>query len=69
MPIILAIQEAEIRRITGQSQTRKIVGRPYCKKTHSSKKKRSGGGAQGVGPEFKKAESHYVLQARLELAV
>jgi hypothetical protein len=45
------------------------LGDPIAKKPIPQKKKRSGGGAQGVGPEFKKAESHYVLQARLELAV
>jgi hypothetical protein len=31
MPIILATQEAEIRRIMVQSQPRQIVSRPYLK--------------------------------------
>jgi hypothetical protein len=51
MPIILATQEAEIRRITIQSQPGKVVQEPLSrKKTHQ---KRAGGVAQGVGPEFK----------------
>jgi hypothetical protein len=33
MPIILATQEAEIRRIVGQSQPGQIVVRPYLEKT------------------------------------
>jgi hypothetical protein len=51
MPVILATQEAEIRRILVQSQPGKIV----CK-TVSQKKtfmKRTGGVVQGEGPEFK----------------
>jgi hypothetical protein len=51
MPIILATQEAEIRRIMFQSQPQQIVLRPCLKKTHHEK--RAGGVAQGVGPEFK----------------
>jgi hypothetical protein len=46
-PVILATQEAEIRRLEVRSQ----FGRPYLKKTHH--KKWAGGVAQGVGPEFK----------------
>jgi hypothetical protein len=51
MPIILATQEAEIRRITVQSQPRQIVLKSLSQKTlHKS---RAGGMAQGEGPEFK----------------
>jgi hypothetical protein len=35
--IIIATQEAEIRRITVQSQPRQIVWRPYPKKTYHKK--------------------------------
>jgi hypothetical protein len=49
--VILAIQEAEIRRILVQSQPRKIVpGDPISKKSIT---KRAGGVARGVGPDFK----------------
>jgi hypothetical protein len=52
MPIILATQEAEIRRITVQSQPGKIVLRdPHLEKNPSQN--RAGGAAQGVGLEFK----------------
>jgi hypothetical protein len=34
MPVILATQEAEIRRITVQSQHGQIVLEPYLEKTH-----------------------------------
>jgi hypothetical protein len=40
MPVILAIQEAEIRRISVPSEPRKIVERPYLKKPIT---KRAGG--------------------------
>jgi hypothetical protein len=46
MPVILATQEAEIRKIVFQSQPRQ-----YLKKNPSQK--RTGGMVQGVGPEFK----------------
>jgi hypothetical protein len=67
MSVIPAIQEAEVRRIMVQSQPEKQFSRPYLKKTHP--KKRAGGVAQGVGPEFKpqyrkkkkKALSFFVL--------
>jgi hypothetical protein len=36
-PVSLAIQEAEIRRISVQSQSRKIVVTPYLEKTHHKK--------------------------------
>jgi hypothetical protein len=50
-PVILATQEAEIRRITVQSQLGKWFVKPYLEKKHH--KKRAGGVAQGIGPEFK----------------
>jgi hypothetical protein len=51
-PVILATQEAEIRRIEVQSQPGQNSFRdPIWKKTHH--KKRTGRVAQGVGPEFK----------------
>jgi hypothetical protein len=51
-PVILATQEAEIRRITVQSQSQQNSSQdPILKKTHP--KKRAGRVAQGVGPEFK----------------
>jgi hypothetical protein len=51
MPVILAIQEAEIRRIAVQSQTEQIVREILSRKNPSQK--RAGGVAHGVGPEFK----------------
>jgi hypothetical protein len=50
-PIILATQEAEIRRIMVQSQPGQIVPETLSQKQPSQK--RAGGVAQGVGPEFK----------------
>jgi hypothetical protein len=50
-PVTLATQEAEIRRIVGQTQSGQIV-----RKTLSQNKplqKRAGEVAQGEGPEFK----------------
>jgi hypothetical protein len=49
MPIVLATQETEIRR--QRSGGSWFEARPYLRKTHQ--KKRAGGVAQGVGPEFK----------------
>jgi hypothetical protein len=51
MPVILATQEAEIRRIAVQSQPGQIVHEILPQKNPSQK--RTGGVAQGVGPEFK----------------
>jgi hypothetical protein len=51
MPIILAIQEAEIRRIVVQSQPRQTVCKTLSRKTLH--KNRAGGVVQSVGPEFK----------------
>jgi hypothetical protein len=50
-PAILATQEAEIRRITVQSQSRQIVHETLSQKTLH--KNRAGGVAQGEGSEFK----------------
>jgi hypothetical protein len=51
MPIILATQEAEIRRIGVRSQPRQIICKTLSQKSPSQK--RAGGVAQCVGPEFK----------------
>jgi hypothetical protein len=51
MPVILATQEAEIRRIVVQRQPRQIVCETLPWKNPSQKK--AGGVAQGVDPEFK----------------
>jgi hypothetical protein len=50
-PVILATQEAEIRRIVVRSQPREIVLETLSQKNPSQK--RTGGVAQAVGPEFK----------------
>jgi hypothetical protein len=49
--VILATQEAEIRRIEVQSQPRQTDNKTLSQKNHH--KKRAGGVAEGVGPEFK----------------
>jgi hypothetical protein len=49
MPVILAIQEAEIRRF--KASPGQIVRETQFEKTHH--KKKAGEVAQGVGPEFK----------------
>jgi hypothetical protein len=51
MPVILATQEAEIRRILVQSQLRQVVHEPLSQKNPSQK--RAGGVAQGVDPKLK----------------
>jgi hypothetical protein len=51
IPVILATQETEIRRVTVWSQCRQIVCETLSQKNPS--KKMTGGVAQGVGPEFK----------------
>jgi hypothetical protein len=51
MPVILATQEAEIRKITVWSQPRLIVHESLSRKTLH--KKGAGGMAQSVGTEFK----------------
>jgi hypothetical protein len=47
MPVILAAQEVEMRRIIVQSQLRQIVRETVSQK-NPSQKKRAGGMAQGV---------------------
>jgi hypothetical protein len=51
MPVIVASQEAEVRRITVRSQVVKYFSRPYLKKKKSQK--RASGVTQGIGLEFK----------------
>jgi hypothetical protein len=51
MAVILATQEAEIRRITVQSQTGQTVHKTPSWKTYH--KNKADGVAQGEGPEFK----------------
>jgi hypothetical protein len=51
IPVILATQEEEIRRIEVQSQHRQIVPKTLSQKNPSQK--RAGGVAQDVDPEFK----------------
>jgi hypothetical protein len=51
MPVILTIEELEIRRIAAQSQPGQIVCKTLYQKYPSQK--RAGEVAQGVGPEFK----------------
>jgi hypothetical protein len=51
MPITVATQDAQIRRIEVQSQPRPTVCETLSQQNPSQK--RTGGVAQGVGPEFK----------------
>jgi hypothetical protein len=51
MPIIVVTHKAEIRRISVGSQPGLIVCKTLSRKSPSQK--RTGGMAQGVGPEFK----------------
>jgi predicted PP-loop superfamily ATPase len=54
MPVILATQKAEIRRIMVRSQPGQIVCETLAqKKKKNPSQKRAGGVIQGVGPEFK----------------
>jgi hypothetical protein len=55
MSVILATQEAEIRKTEVQSQPRQILLETLSweKKQKQKHRKRIGGVAQGVGPEFK----------------
>jgi hypothetical protein len=52
MPVILATQEAKIRRIKVRSQPEEIVHETLSQQQKKSQK-RASGVAQGVGPEFK----------------
>jgi hypothetical protein len=51
VPVILATQKAEIRRIMVRSHPGQIVHETLSRKYPPQK--RDGGVAQGVGPEFK----------------
>jgi hypothetical protein len=54
MPVILATQEAEIRRITAPNQPRQIVQETLSqKKKITTKGWWSGLRCKGMGPEFK----------------
>jgi hypothetical protein len=56
MPVILATQEAENRRIMVQSQTRQIIHETLPLKNPSHTHTQTAGGvARGVGPEFSQA--------------
>jgi hypothetical protein len=52
-PIILATQEAEIRKMMVQSQPGQIVCKTLSQKKPFTQKNRAGGVAQGEGPGFK----------------
>jgi hypothetical protein len=52
MPVILATQEAEIRRIFVQSRLRQIVRETLSQKTFH--KNRAGGVTQGEDPQYQK---------------
>jgi hypothetical protein len=52
-PVVLAIEEAQITRISVQSQPGQIVCESLSQKKKKITKKGAGGVAQGVGPEFK----------------
>jgi hypothetical protein len=59
MPVILATQEAEIRRIEVQTQPRQIVQETISKILNT---KRAGGVAQGVDAEFKPSTAKIIRQ-------
>jgi hypothetical protein len=52
-PVILATQEEELRRMAVQSQPKQIVCETLSQKKKKNHKKRAGGVAHSVGPEFK----------------
>jgi hypothetical protein len=56
LPVILATQEAEIRSLVVQSQTRQILSRPCLE--NNPLKKWTGEVAQSVGPEVKPLFPH-----------
>jgi hypothetical protein len=64
-PIILATQEAEIRRIAVRSQPGQTVGETLSQKILH--KNVAGGVAQGEGPEFKPQyhKSNYQIQGNI----
>jgi hypothetical protein len=51
MPVILATQEGEIKRIVAQNQPRQVVHETLSQRNPSQNS--AAGVAQGVGPEFK----------------
>jgi hypothetical protein len=53
MPVILATQEAAIRRITVQSHSREIICKTVSQKKPRWHTTRAGGVAQGLSPEMK----------------
>jgi hypothetical protein len=52
MPVTLATQEAEVRRVEVQSQPGQIVHKTLSREK-TQHKNRAGGVAQGEGPKFK----------------
>jgi hypothetical protein len=62
--VILATWEAEISRTTVRNEPRQLVCRTLSQKNTSQKKKRAGGVAQGIGPEFK-LQYHKKIKKRL----
>jgi hypothetical protein len=64
LPVILATQEAEIRRISIQNQPGQTVCRNLSQKTLH--KNRAGGVAQGEGPEFKPQYYQKTKKKKLE---
>jgi hypothetical protein len=69
-PVILATQEAEIRRIKVQSKSRKVVleilSQKQNKTTQNPSHKRACGVTQGVCPEFK-LQYHTHIERIIEL--
>jgi hypothetical protein len=65
MPIILATQEAEIRRIMVRNQPGQIVCETLSGKSLSQK--RSGGVVQGVEPEFKSSTTKKEKKSLLQI--
>jgi hypothetical protein len=66
--VILATQEAEIRRITVQSQSGQKVHKTLPQK-NPSQKNWAGGVAQGEGPEFKPQHGEKKKKKRTERQV
>jgi hypothetical protein len=63
--VIIATQEAEIRRIAVQSQPGEIFGETLSQ-NQKSHKKETGGVDQGVGPEFK-PQYHQKKRKKIEV--
>jgi hypothetical protein len=62
MPVILATQKAEIKRIQVRSQPGQIVREILSQKKNPSQKR-----AQGVGPEFTTAKKKLFMANYIEL--